>query len=160
MSLILQLFLLIILSLLSSVLGRAGGMSKDPSALPTWIPVWLRQHWVRDWLCPFCALALPFMLHPSWWFVLAYGFMGLSLTTYWDKLFGYDNFYFSGFVVGASTIFLINFFPWFIILAYALSLATSWGLLNYFINKKSYPDGTEELVRYFLLTFLIIFFII
>lgn len=98
-----QIIVLLLLSIVSAILYRAGGMSKDESANPKWIPKWLRQSWIRDWLCPMCALVVLLPNNMLCWLV-AYGFMGAALSTYWDKLFGYDNYWFHGFMIGVACV--------------------------------------------------------
>ena len=156
MIIFISILIIVLLSVICAIFGRAGGMDKSPTALPTWIPVWLRQSWVRDWLCPMCVYILffpfnnPISMDIVWWLV-AYGFTGLSLTTYWDNMFSYDNLYFSGFMVGFSAMFLIGLgVAWWILLIRAIVLAGVWGGLNWYCNKKGskVADGTEELLRY------------
>jgi hypothetical protein len=119
------LFITIICACISSILYRAGGLSRDQKY---WIPLWLRRSWVRDWLCPlFCLLPL-FIQNPHWIFIPVYGLMGAAFSTYWDKLFKFDNFWFSGFVVGLTTLPLAFFgFPLWPLLAKPLFLAVTWG---------------------------------
>lgn len=109
----------------SSVCYRAGGLDKTQKY---WIPVWMRHSWVRDWLCPlFCLLPL-FTQNPHWVFIPVYGLMGASFSTYWDWLFKFDNFWFSGFVVGLAKIPLVLAgFVWWHILFSAFLLAIVWG---------------------------------
>ena len=141
--------LTVILSPLCAIFGRSGGQGHEPAALPKWIPVWLRQRWIRPLGCSACALIPVAIVTPTWWIVLAFGAMYGSLCTYWDWLFhGKDCFWFSGFVVGLSAMFLLSVIPWWIILIRAFVLAVAWGVLNIVINKGSYKDGTEELWRY------------
>jgi len=160
---------ILILSLLSACAYRAGGMGKEADAKPTWMPMWMRQSWVRDWLCPMCVLAL--WLPSTWfkWFVycvtfghtaipaqgfemimwlLAYGATGGMLTTYWDWLFKYDNFWFSGFMVGLAGLFLIGLNqPWMPLVGRSLLLAILWGGWSALIGK----DWLEEYGRGFFL---------
>lgn len=141
---------ILILSVISAILYRAGGMSKDPSAEPKWIPVWLRQSWVRDWLCPMCVLLLWFPGF-NWgliWWLLAYGATGGMLTTYWDWLFKFDNFWFSGFMVGLAGLFLIGLGqPWMPLVGRSFLLAILWGAWSLAIGK----DYVEEMGRGFFL---------
>ena len=148
---------LILLSICSSICYRAGGMDKQT---PYFIPVWMRQSWVRDWLCPMFSLGLFFpastmfnSLDLLWW-LCAYGAMGGMLSTYWDKLFGYDNMWFAGFMVGMAGMFLALLgFPWWIFAIRAIVIALIWGGLNYWINRHAVPhsDDIEEHVRGFVL---------
>jgi len=141
---------ILILSLLSACAYRAGGMGKEADAKPTWMPMWMRQSWVRDWLCPMCVLApvFPgFNMELIWW-LLAYGATGGMLTTYWDWLFKYDNFWFSGFMVGLAGLFLIGLNqPWMPLVGRSLLLAILWGGWSALIGK----DWLEEYGRGFFL---------
>jgi hypothetical protein len=129
---------------ISSVLYRAGGLSKEQKY---WIPVWLRHSWVRDWLCPFFCLLPLFIQHPSWIFIPVYGLMGAAFSTYWDKLFKFDNFWFSGFMVGLSIMPLAFCgFVWWHLLIRAFILAVAWGALC----QISGNDHVEEHGRGFL----------
>lgn len=118
-------WLIIPCSIVSSILYRAGGLSQEQ---PYWIPKWMRHSWLRDWLCPlFCLLPL-FIQHPSWLFIPAYGLMGGAFTTYWDKLFKFDNFWFAGFMVGMAALPLAFCgFAWWMLLLRAALLAVTWG---------------------------------
>lgn len=139
-----NIILIIAMSLLSSCAYRAGGLSKEQ---PYWIPVWMRHSWVRDWLCPlFCLLPL-FLHHPSWLFLPAYGLMGVAFTTYWDKVFKFDNFWFSGFMVGLAALPLVFCgFAWWLLLIRAVVLALWWGFWSDVIGN----DHAEEHGRGFL----------
>ena len=92
--------LTLFLSIISAIFYRAGGLSQDSTE--SWIPKWLRHSWVRDWLCPICALIPLALVHGSWWFLLAYVILAGALSTYWDFLFGFDNFWFAGFMCGIA----------------------------------------------------------
>lgn len=131
----------IVSSIISAILYRAGGMDKQTKH---WIPVWLRHSAVRDHGCTLCILAPWLILVQSWWFVLAYLFLWGALSTYWDWLFGYDNYWFSGFMVGIALFPLVFCgIPWWIILIKAIGISVSWGL----ICKFSGSDFVEEYGR-------------
>ena len=131
----------VVCSILSALAYRCGGMDKETKH---WLPVWLRHSWVRDWLCPLCVLAPFFMLTQSWWFLLSYLLIAGALSTYWDFLFGYDNFWFSGFMCGIALFPLIFCgFLWWIILVRAILLSLAWGV----ICKVSGNDFVEEYGR-------------
>lgn len=130
-----QIGIVICLSILSAIFYRAGGQSQDDTAEPKWIPKWMRHSWVRDWLCPlfvlgcFSIFASP-LSYLGWIGVLvSYGLLGGALTTYWDNLFGFDNFWFAGFVCGLAA-FPLMFadLQWQFILARAILMALGWGL--------------------------------
>lgn len=119
----------------SAICMRAGGMAKNPDTNPKWIPMWMRESWVRDWICPlFVYGSLLLFWQPDVWYgwillIVCYPLLAASLSTYWDFLFGYDNYYFSGFVAGISC-FLLAFcgIPWWVILIRGIFMAVSWGL--------------------------------
>ena len=142
-----------ILSVLSACLYRAGGMSQEQES---WIPKWLRHSWVRDWLCPICALTPLAILHPSWLFILAYVALAGSLSTYWDFLFGFDNFWFAGFMCGIAAFMLIWCgYIWWLLLIRAFLLAILWGG----ISAASDNDFVEEYSRGFTLSILSMMFL-
>lgn len=117
--------IIILLSILSALFYRCGGLAKDTKH---WIPVWLRQSWVRDWLCPFCVLFPLFLHHPSPWFILAYAALGGALTTYWDWLFKFDNYWFSGFMCGvAGWVLTLAGFDYVHLVIRAIVICVLWG---------------------------------
>ena len=151
--------LILMLSGISAILYRAGGMDKETKH---WIPVWLRQSWVRDWLCPICALLPLVFIHPSAWFILAYLILAGSLSTYWDFLFGWDNFWVSGFMCGIAAfplLFCGFHIPQFLIRAFFLAII--WGGVNASVNNNNIPhsDFIEEYARGFSLAFSAIIFL-
>ena len=136
--------------ILSAILYRAGGMGKEDITEPKWIPKWLRKSWVRDWLCPAClCLALFSFWRPSslldWGILLlSYGLLGASLSTYWDEVFGYDNFWFHGFMCGLAGIPLLWVgVTWWVILARLTLCTVGMGLWSKFIKR----DVPQELGR-------------
>jgi len=138
----------------SAILYRAGGMSKDADAKPTWIPMWIRNSWCRDWLCPACVYgSLLLFWQPSsslGWILLliCYPLLGGALSTYWDFVFKFDNYWFSGFMCGVAAFPLIFCgIAWWLILVRAIFLALSWGLWS----KYQDVDYIEEFGRGFFL---------
>lgn len=135
---------------ISGLLYRCGGMGKEPTARPKWIPIWLRRSWVRDWLCPlFVYGALLLFWLPSFWWqwlmvILCYPLLGGALSTYWDWLFGFDNYWFAGLMCGVTAFPLIFCgFPWWIILIRAILVGVLWGLWC----KYQGTDWVEEMGR-------------
>jgi len=122
-------------------------MSKDDTAEPKWIPKWMRKSWVRDWLIPMvCILAIWITCHIkiNLWWLLFYPLTAGALTTYWDSLFGFDNFWFAGFMVGVATFPLIFCgLHWYMVLARAVTLALLWGFWCEFLGN----DVAEEMRR-------------
>jgi hypothetical protein len=92
----------IIAGVLTATFGWAGGRGDDYADKHGY-PRWMFQSWVRDWLIgPVCAIAAWLFGIHSWWLLLMIAATGGALSTYWDFLFGYDNFYFHGFMVGLA----------------------------------------------------------
>ena len=92
----------IIGGVLTALFGWMGGRGDDYADYHHY-PRWMFKSWVRDWLiamlCPLIAYLLG--VH-SWWLVLCIPLIGGALSTYWDELFGFDNFWFHGFMVGVA----------------------------------------------------------
>jgi len=140
------LFATLIALAISAVLYRCGGMSKDATAKPTWIPVWARERLVRRWGCPLLSILylILFGLSCAWWvhaivFVCAW----LAITTYWDDVFGEDNFYMHGLVLGLAYLPYFMVIPWYAILTRAVIMSIFMGLwCKFWIN-----DVAEEFGR-------------
>lgn len=83
--------IIILFSIACAVLGRAGGSGNYP-----------RQ--VRVIGVPFLCTILAYILGCHNWLMLflSMGLMIAAISTYWDFLFGYDNFWFHGFMIGVS----------------------------------------------------------
>ena len=77
------------------------------------------------------------------------------MTTYYDSVFGFDNFYFHGFMCGLSA-FPLCFagISWIRMLVRAVVLAVFMGGLNWWVHKYKIPksDWIEELDRGFAIT--------
>ncbi len=130
-----KIILWLLASILSVILYRTGGMSKDDNARPEWIPKFMRRSWVRDWLIPFVSLGYLLTLWQpeygiEWLFFLpCIVLTGLTLSTYWDWLFEYDNYWFSGFCVGlALSPLIFAGIHWYAILIRAVVLVLAWGV--------------------------------
>jgi hypothetical protein len=132
---------IIIGSILCAGLYRAGGTSAGT--------------WLRDWILPIVlCIVIGLMFHWSWWLILLYIATAGALTSYWSRLFGFDNLWFHGFMVGVAS-FPLYFMGvhWWLILARACLLAITIGGLNVWINQTKIPfkDWIEELFRGFIL---------
>lgn len=133
-----KILLFLLLTLISAGLYRLGGWGKP------------FKSWLRDWLCPACIYgALLLWWQPSvWWgwllLLVAYGLTGGALTTYLDSIFGYDNFYASGFLVGLGA-FPLMFcgVAWWTVLVRAVLTGILWGVLCDLASN----DWVEELGR-------------
>ena len=146
---------LIPLALLSGLFGRMGGAGKHGS----WYDRVLDTKW-RDVGCS--AILIISTVHyygwvsSLWWaYLLTFLLTWAAFCTYWDKVFGYDNFFFAGAMVGVAALPLVYVYPEHanIFLARVGVLAVVWELLN-----KKLPDRVlcwdrdivEEFCRYFI----------
>lgn len=140
---------ILIACVISAILYRAGGMGQEDTAKPTWMPKALRHSWVRDWLCPGVLLILTLCLfgfHTDFWwcYLIYYGLCGLFFSTYWDWLFGYDNYYMHGFGLSLATIPLFWCgVPWYILVIHAVICTVGMGVWSSLIN----TDYIEEYGR-------------
>lgn len=79
------------LALISGVLYRFGGVGKPYNTK------------YRDMGVPLVMLYAMYILGAwNWWLILCYGLMFGALTTYWDSVLGYDNFWVHGFMIGLA----------------------------------------------------------
>lgn len=135
--------------LVSAVLYRAGGMGKEVDAKPTWMPMKMRKSWVRDWLCPGVMLILVILLFgihlKYWWcYIIFYPLSGAAFSTYWDKVFGTDNFYAHGLGLSLAMIPLLWCgLPWWILLVHGIVCTVGMGLWSNNIG----TDWLEEMGR-------------
>lgn len=101
----------LILGFVTGILYRLGGMSKEEGRkVFPFLPSFVFNTKVRDLGIPLvCLIWMKVFYPPVLWIVhlLAFGVLFGSLTTYWDKMFGYDNFYFHGFMVGWVYLFYV-----------------------------------------------------
>jgi len=99
--------IIILLSIISGILYRLGGASKADAKeefpyLPEWI---LNIPKKRDIGCAIVKLIAVLVYGVSGpWYIHLVAFLLLfgALTTYWDWLFGYDNYWFHGFMCGLA----------------------------------------------------------
>jgi len=118
-------------SIVSAILYRLGGAGFGS--------------WIRDWLIPVVAVTWMHLtynpLPPDvvlWKFIVAsifmYGAMGGALTTYWDKLWGWDNFWMHGVI------------SWKAFIVRVMVLGAFMGFLNFFLEKYKvkYRDYIDE----------------
>ena len=139
---------ILISSVVSGVLYRLGGIGRP------------FRTWMRDWTIP--AVVIGVMLYLGiqavWWaWVLSYILIGAALTTYLDRVFGYDNFYAHGFLIalGLLPIVLAGSLEWlpFLIRAIVLGLSMGWWC------RKFSNDIVEEVGRGGLIIFTLFLFI-
>lgn len=131
---------LILLAILSGILYRLGGKKGYNTK-------------IRDLGCPLITLVALWFLagfkFPYWWaYFLTYGLTFAALTTYYDSIFGYDNFYVHGLGIGLASLLLI-YLDWRLIFLRAVILMLGIGLLNKYANKWKLPhsDFIEEFGR-------------
>ena len=92
--------MVIIAAIISGVLYRLGGAAKKGD----WLDI-LRNTKTRDLGCPLVSLILMLMFHAhvAWWIhAAAFLFMFGACTTYYDKIFGYDNYYAHGAMIALA----------------------------------------------------------
>ena len=125
-----SIILLLILIALSGICYRLGGEGKKGDKLD-----FLRDTLTRDLGCPALAiliLSLFFGWHGSYF--LFFGLSWLALTTYWDWLFGYDNFYMHGFGCGVAGFALINSIPFWVIITRLIICTLGMGLWSKYVK--------------------------
>jgi hypothetical protein len=137
--------IIILLSIISGVFGRMGGSDK------------YNGKW-RDAGCSFLiVLALIILFgwqQERWWAYLAvFGLSWGAFSTYQDTIWGYDNLWASGFLVGLAAFpaYWLGV-PWWVIGIRAIVLCLAWGLLNKYLPPKVWVwrrDVVEEFSRYF-----------
>ena len=151
---IIKIIITILLAILSGILGRLGGRAKDGH----WYDV-LTDSKARDVGCSIIAIitfCLWFGFEWKWWWVylITFGLHWGAISLYWDILFGYNNLWFSGFVVGIALIPLVIIYNLYLLwIVRAILLAIIWGCLNKYLPKKVLiwrRDIAEEFLRYFI----------
>jgi hypothetical protein len=142
---------LLLISCICACLYRMGGCG--PADLLKewgWVPAPIRNFpKKRDVGCGVVTLgacALIGISAPWYFWLLAFGLMWASLSTYWDFLFGFDNHWFHGFVIGMSLLPVV-WGDWQGLAAYALGLAGLMGLWSKLIGNATW----EELGRGFVM---------
>ena len=144
-----SIFGIAILAVVSGILYRLGGASKEDAKEEfPWVPEWfLKVSKKRDIGCSFvklCAVLIlgiwaPWFIHLAS-FILLFG----ALTTYWDRLFGYDNHYFHGFMCGLA------YFPYILVTANYVAFLISIFIITVgmgLISQLSGNDRVEEIGR-------------
>ena len=135
-----------LLAIASAVLGRMGGAKGYDTKF-------------RDIGCSAIVVIVVWLLfgyEPSTWWVYAliFGLHWGAFSTYWDKVFGYDNLSFSGAMVGLalSPILFIDVGLILFVGLRSVFLFCAWGALNKWRRPKVLfwkGDVFEELARYF-----------
>ena len=145
--------MIVLFALLSGVLGRMGGAGKSGQ----WYDFLLDTKW-RDAGCSALLIGTwcyYFGWHSDvWWaYLVAFALSWAAFSTYFDTLFGYDNFGFSGFMVGCAGIPLIftDISLWWIVLCRIIILTVAWGMLHKYLPARVWVwrrDVFEENARY------------
>jgi hypothetical protein len=134
--------MIIILSIISAAFYRLGGMFQTK---------------IRDLGCPTIATVALWLLgiHNPIVLVLHFFLVFGALTTYWDFLFGEDNFFMHGATIGIAGFALsISNIPFRALCLRTVILAVTMGSLNLIVNKipwLPFKDWIEELSRGFLI---------
>ena len=120
----------------SGILYRAGGKGKPYNTK------------YRDLGCPLMLLLTIFCLfgfqpHFTWSYILCFLLSWVALSTYWDEVFGYDNFYAHGLGCGLAGLPLILVIPWQLILIRLIICTLGMGLWSKFVKK----DIPQEIGR-------------
>jgi hypothetical protein len=123
--------MILLLSILSAICYRCGGLGVDSQdKYSKWIPNWARTSIMRDMPCAFipCLLLQPDGRFQAIMWLCFFGMSAGFLSTYWDFIMGFDNYWFSGFMLGLSGLFLVGLGAcWWLILIRAFALAILWG---------------------------------
>ena len=144
---------LILLSVVSACLYRMGGCG--PADLQKewgWVPGFIRNFpKKRDVGCNVLFLLSAYLVGVTtaggWWnllWLLSFGLVWASLSTYWDELFGYDNHWFHGFMIGFSLL-PILWGSWIALGVVSVFLAVTMGLWSKVLGNATW----EELGRGF-----------
>jgi hypothetical protein len=102
----------------------------------------------RDVGCPLVLLGLVialfgFKIGYIWAYLVTFGLSWGALTTYFDWLFGYDNFFMHGLACGIAAFPLCMVIPWWIVLIRTIICMVGMGLWSKFWGN----DVIEELGR-------------
>lgn len=140
-----QIMILILLAIASGIAGRCGGAKGYDTKY-------------RDIGCSaivVVAVILVLGWYSSFWWVylLMFAAHWAAFSTYQDTIWGYDNLWASGVLVGLAAFpaYWLGV-PWWVIGIRAIVLCLAWGLLNKYLPPKVWVwrrDVVEEFSRYF-----------
>lgn len=138
--------IIIIAIILSAILYRLGGSAKNGS----WYD-FLKWSKTRDWGCSIVWIVTAgVMLRwlDWWWYIPMFICSWLALTTYWDDLFGYDNYWFHLGVV-ALCMLPYAFYGYWLLVVIRIIVSAGFGALSHKIDKTSIPycDVISENIR-------------
>ena len=141
---------IILLTVLSAILYRLGGWGGEGRARFPNVPGWVFDTKARDVGCALCVTGGTFIVGiaqgiPVWAHIVAFLLLFGALTTYWDEVFGYDNFWAHGFACGMALLPLAIANP---TLLFAVGIrALVMALMMGIICKLSGNDFVEEFGR-------------
>lgn len=123
----------LIASVVSGILYRLGGAGEDVWKKHQYLPKWFFNSKWRDAGCPLVSLAVLWYLKgfilANWWaYLVMFGLGWAACSTYWDFIFGYDNFWIHGLFCGLAVLPLAWCgMPWWAIAARSLICAVLMG---------------------------------
>lgn len=125
----------VLASVINAFLYRFGGCSKEEGKEKyPWAPEWMFASWVRDCGISLITLAWMAICYPmvaAWAYPVTFGASWGAFSTYWDFLFGYDNYWFHGFMIGlAKFSFAICTGMWIGFGIHCIVLALAMGLVS------------------------------
>ena len=98
----------ILATILNAFLYRFGGCSKEEGKIKyPWVPEWMFNSKTRDIGVSLVSVGWMALCYPTvaWWiYLITFGAMWGMLSTYWDWLFGFDNYWFHGFMIGVAKV--------------------------------------------------------
>ena len=123
----------ILLAIASAILYRMGGAAG-------YSKLWRRLG------CMFATALWIFLFLPRapWWlYIIGMGAQYGLASSYYDEIFGYDNHWFHGFMIGVATLVYLSIVPWWIIMIRAVVCGLTIGAWSKFNDH----DVTEECGR-------------
>jgi hypothetical protein len=91
-------------AIVNAYLYRFGGCSCVEGAVKyPWVPMWMFNSKTRDAGCSLVTTGWMAIFYPhvAWYiYVVTFGALWGMTSMYWDEVFGYDNFWFHGFMIG------------------------------------------------------------
>ena len=131
--------MIIILSIFSGLFYLLTGLGGDGRKSFPSVPGWFFGRQTRLVGCSTCRIlaVLVVGVQAPWWCdLLVMGLTVGALSTYWDFLFGFDNFWFHGFMIGVATLpyvfFGVSIWAW---LVQAVALAVFMGVLCHVLDR-------------------------
>lgn len=122
------LYALIVIEAINALLYRFGGCSKEEGKdkFPM-LPAWVFQRWIRGGGCSLLSIVWMFLFTETVpWYVypVSFGMMWGAVSTYYDTVFGYDNFWAHGFGIGFSYILFAIFTGHWVAFIVRIAIAT------------------------------------